>query len=87
MSDKSFQFEQSLQQLSELVNQLDNDALSVEKSLQLYEQGMQVVRQCENYLQQSKSRIEQVHKGKDKLIERHKVAEKTDTEIHLDHSL
>ena len=84
MSENSFQFEKSLQQLSDLVNSLDNDALSVEKSLHLYEQGMQLVSQCQNYLNQSKTRIEQIHKGKDKIIASNIVVEEIDGDVSVD---
>ena len=84
MSEKKNEFEESLQQLSELVNSLDNDALSIERSLLLYEQGMQLVDQCQSYLNQSKARIEKVHKDKNNMIVSNTVTEEINSEVNLD---
>ena len=63
----TFAFEPSLQQLNDIVEKLDTGDLTVEQSLQLYEQGMTLVNTCQQYLNQSKARVELVHKKQGKI--------------------
>ena len=51
-------FEASLEGLEEIVQQLENGDLPLEKSLELFEQGIKLSRQCQERLSQAERRIE-----------------------------
>lgn len=53
-------FEQSLQALADLVEALESDTLSLEQSLEQFEQGIQLVRHCQAALGDAEQRVEQV---------------------------
>src|SRR4026207_1672676 len=51
-------FEASLEALEQIVAQLENGALPLEKSLELFEQGIRLSRECQDRLSQAERRIE-----------------------------
>ena len=51
-------FEASLEALEQIVNQLEGGDLPLEKSLELFEQGIKLSRQCQERLSQAERRIE-----------------------------
>ena len=51
-------FEASLEALEQIVRQLENGDLPLEKSLELFEQGIKLSRQCQERLSQAERRIE-----------------------------
>jgi exodeoxyribonuclease VII small subunit len=51
-------FEASLEALEEIVQQLENGDLPLEKSLELFEDGIRLSRQCQDRLNQAERRIE-----------------------------
>ena len=51
-------FEASLDGLEEIVQQLEGGDLPLEKSLELFEQGIKLSRQCQERLSQAERRIE-----------------------------
>ena len=51
-------FEASLEALEEIVHQLENGDLPLEKSLELFENGIRLSRQCQERLNQAERRIE-----------------------------
>ena len=51
-------FEASLEALEEIVHQLEGGDLPLEKSLELFEQGITLSRQCQERLSQAERRIE-----------------------------
>ncbi len=51
-------FEASLEALEEIVQQLEGGDLPLEKSLELFEQGIKLSRQCQERLGQAERRIE-----------------------------
>jgi exodeoxyribonuclease VII small subunit len=51
-------FESSLEALEKIVQQLENGDLALEKSLELFEQGIKLSRQCQERLNQAERRIE-----------------------------
>src|ERR1700682_2891964 len=61
MNDKAPQvrsFESSLEALEEIVGQLERGDLALEKSLELFEQGIRLSRECQERLSQAERRIE-----------------------------
>ena len=51
-------FEASLESLEQIVQQLENGDLPLEKSLELFEDGIRLSRQCQERLNQAERRIE-----------------------------
>jgi exodeoxyribonuclease VII small subunit len=51
-------FETSLEALEQIVRQLESGDLPLEKSLELFEQGIKLSRECQDRLSQAERRIE-----------------------------
>lgn len=51
-------FEASLEALEQIVQQLESGDLPLEKSLELFEQGIRLSRECQDRLSQAERRIE-----------------------------
>jgi exodeoxyribonuclease VII small subunit len=56
--DQPKSFEASLEALEQIVQQLENGDLPLEKSLELFEDGIRLSRQCQERLSQAERRIE-----------------------------
>jgi exodeoxyribonuclease VII small subunit len=57
-NEKPKSFEASLEALEQIVHQLENGDLPLEKSLELFEDGIRLSRQCQERLNQAERRIE-----------------------------
>lgn len=57
---KPASFEQSLQTLEQLVKQMDSGELSLEASLEAFEKGIGLIRQCQQQLQQAEQKVQQL---------------------------
>ena len=55
---KNKSFESSLEALEQIVRQLEDGDLPLEKSLELFEQGIRLSRECQERLGQAERRIE-----------------------------
>lgn len=53
-------FEQSVQRLEVLINSLEQSETGLEASIQLYEEGLSLIKRCNEMLDQAKIRIETV---------------------------
>lgn len=51
-------FEESLEKLEKIVERLEEGDLPLEKSLELFEEGVKLSRDCQQRLEQAESRIE-----------------------------
>jgi exodeoxyribonuclease VII small subunit len=56
MSD--IKFEDALQRLERIVDQLEAGRLGLEESLQVFEEGVGLARRCARYLEEAEKRIE-----------------------------
>jgi exodeoxyribonuclease VII small subunit len=56
-------FESSLKELEEIVDQLEGGDLSLEKSLELFEQGVRLSRECQKRLDDAERKVEILLKG------------------------
>lgn len=54
-------FEGALERLETIVQKLDDNSLSLEQSLELYEEGVTLSKQCSETLEDAKLRIEKVN--------------------------
>lgn len=51
-------FEQSLTQLEQLVEKLENSEFTLEQSLEAFEQGVKLTRQCQQALTQAEQKVQ-----------------------------
>jgi len=58
-------FEESLKELEEIVEQLEAGDLPLERSLDLFEQGVTLSRQCQKRLDEAERKVEILLKGND----------------------
>jgi exodeoxyribonuclease VII small subunit len=58
-------FEQSLDELEKIVKQLEDGDLPLEKSLELFESGVKLSRECRERLTNAERRIEMLMKDSD----------------------
>ncbi len=64
---QALDFEQSLQALEKLVEQLESGELSLEESLQTFEQGIKLTRQCQEALKEAEQKVQLLVEKKDSL--------------------
>ena len=57
-SDKELSIELSLERLELIVSKMESGEVSLEKSLVLFEEGMNLIRECQDDLKQAEQRIE-----------------------------
>lgn len=57
-------FEEALGKLETIVQQLENNEITLEESVKLYEEGIQLSKFCTEILQQAELRIEEVNDTK-----------------------
>ena len=55
---KPIQFEKSIAELQNIVNQLEKGELSLEESLKQFEKGISLARKCQDTLNQAEQKIE-----------------------------
>lgn len=54
-------FEDALTRLEEIVSELENETISLEDSIKLYEEGIQLSKLCTETLEEAELRIKKVH--------------------------
>jgi exodeoxyribonuclease VII small subunit len=55
---KSFDFEQSLADLEQLVTAMEAGTMSLEESLKAFEQGVKLTRECQQALQDAEQKVD-----------------------------
>lgn len=53
-------FEEALEKLEEIVEELNNNEITLEKSVELYEKGLELSKICSDTLDQATLKIEQI---------------------------
>lgn len=53
-------FEDALKRLEDIVNQLEDESISLEKSIDLYEEGIKLSKICTDTLEEAELRIKKV---------------------------
>jgi exodeoxyribonuclease VII small subunit len=61
-------FDEAIKQLEEVVKQLESGQLTLEKSVELYQQGMELSLLCDTKLKQAELKIEVVTQSSDNLL-------------------
>lgn len=57
MISKEFDFEKSIKELEQIANSLENEQISLEKSIELFEKGVKISKECSEYLETAKQKI------------------------------
>lgn len=65
MTNASIQFENAVTRLDEIVRMMEKGDLPLEQSLQLFEEGTTLVKNCNQLLNQAELKIAQLMKGED----------------------
>ena len=65
MAEKKPTFELALKNLEEIVLKMEEGELSLDQSLQKFEEGIELVKFCEKNLQEADGRIEKLMKDSD----------------------
>ena len=60
--EKNESFEEKMTKLDDIVKELDNDEVSLEKSLELYKKGVELSRECEKILKDAELKVETLNK-------------------------
>lgn len=55
---QGYDFEDSLNQLEALIEQMESGELSLEKALENFEQGIQLTRQCQTMLSEAEQKVQ-----------------------------
>ncbi len=64
---KSVDFEEALDQLEELVEDMENGDLTLEESLKAFEQGIRLTRECQTALSQAEQKVQMLVEENGKL--------------------
>lgn len=66
MTNKENQsFEEMMSELENIVQKLDNETVSLEESLELYQRGMKLSASCEDTLKNAKKKVNEMVKNED----------------------
>lgn len=61
-------FEESLASLEQLVSKMDSGELELEQSLEAFEQGIKLIRDCQQSLQAAEQKVQKLVESSDGLI-------------------
>lgn len=61
-SEKNETFEEKMNKLDNIVKELENEDVSLEKSLELYKKGVELSRECEGILKDAELKVETLNK-------------------------
>lgn len=59
----NFDFEKSLKNLEQIADKLDSSALPLNESLELFEKGISLAKDCENHLKDAELKVEVLTKS------------------------
>lgn len=62
MAEKKLQFEEALQRLEEVVKKLEAGNVPLDAALSCYEEGIELIRLCNEKLDAAQQRVEAVHR-------------------------
>jgi len=65
MSQKSYEFEASIQRLDEIVKKMEQGNVPLAESLQLFEEGTALIKKCSTLLDEAELKVVRLMKGPD----------------------
>ncbi|MDT3959474.1 exodeoxyribonuclease VII small subunit [Staphylococcus kloosii] len=69
MTNKKQSFEEMMEELESIVQKLDNENVSLEESLDLYQRGMKLSASCEETLKNAENKVNELIKEEDGIDE------------------
>ena len=63
MEEKEFNFEEELNRLKQIVNDIQQKGLSIDESLKLYEEGQKIIKTLSEELKKSEDKVEKIIKA------------------------
>ena len=66
-TDAIIDFEKSLQQLEDIVHKMEQGKLSLEQSLDSFEDGVKLTRQCQDVLKTAEQRVSKLTKSNNEI--------------------
>ena len=70
MDNKELTFENAMARLEEIVGSLESGDFALDKSLSLFEEGIKLVRLCNDYLEKAESSVKKLINQDGELIEK-----------------
>ena len=70
MDNKELTFENAMARLEEIVGSLESGDFALDKSLSLFEEGIKLVRLCNNYLEKAESSVKKLINQDGEFIEK-----------------
>jgi exodeoxyribonuclease VII small subunit len=67
-SRKKPEFENAMQELEKIISNLESDDLSLDKALSYFEEGVKLMRMCENQLKSAEGRLLELTRNADGAI-------------------
>lgn len=65
MPDNSLNFEKSLEELEKIVNTLENNDISLDKAIELFEKGIELSNTCRKTLEKAETKITALTENKE----------------------
>ena len=62
MNEQSFNFEESMEKLEKIVKSLESENKSLEKNIQLFEEGLAISKKLQDHLESAEKKIEVLSK-------------------------
>ncbi|MCD8513704.1 MAG: exodeoxyribonuclease VII small subunit [Nitrincola sp.] len=67
-TETTLSFEEAMERLESLVNQMEDGNLSIESSLASFEEGIRLTRQCQTILEQAEQKVKLLSEEKGKIL-------------------
>ena len=67
--EKDFNFEETMQKLETIVQELENGNLNLDDSIKKFEEGIELSKNASNYLEEAEKKITVLVKGEDNQLE------------------
>lgn len=69
MSEKELSFEESIEKLNKIAEELEKGELDLETSVKKFEEGMEISKQCNKILESAEKRITMLIQKEDEILE------------------
>jgi exodeoxyribonuclease VII small subunit len=65
MAKKTETFESAIEKLEKIISNLENDDLTLDKALESFEKGINLMRMCDSHLRNAEGKLKELLKGED----------------------
>jgi exodeoxyribonuclease VII small subunit len=60
MAKQKFNFEKSINRIKEISERMQEDSISLEESLKLFEEGSELIESCQTYLEKAELKVRKI---------------------------